>query len=255
MALNRIAGAKACNHQLSGSATIWASMVGSTISHYKVFSELGGGGRTALIAAAFYGHGEAARILLQQGADPDARDQNDHTASMLAAHRGHGILAKSLQNSEAKESEIKTQVGLKPTQPPHSMPSLPGKTTAPPSPQKLLEEVATRRAVYLQVAADRVRAVIQRLITQLKGKGYPVWLYDKGDGWYRALVGPFRDKESTKSYQQRLRNDGLDWWLRLLEDPRSRRRSPNLRPSELPTTDKQANVIPELCTAGAPEEG
>ena len=44
MALNRIPGGKACNRQVSGSATIWASMVGSTISHYKILSELGRGG-------------------------------------------------------------------------------------------------------------------------------------------------------------------------------------------------------------------
>ncbi len=41
MALSRIAGGKACNHQVSGSGTIWASMVGTTISHYKVTGKLG----------------------------------------------------------------------------------------------------------------------------------------------------------------------------------------------------------------------
>ena len=40
MDLNRITGGKACYHQLSGSGTIWASMVVSTISHYKVLSKL-----------------------------------------------------------------------------------------------------------------------------------------------------------------------------------------------------------------------
>ena len=48
MALNRIAGAKACNHQVSGSGTIWASMVGRTISHYKVTEKLGAGVQSVL---------------------------------------------------------------------------------------------------------------------------------------------------------------------------------------------------------------
>lgn len=144
------------------------------------------------MAAAFYRHGEAARILLQEGADLDARDQNDHTASMLAAHRGHGILAKSMQNSAANELEIKTQLGLKSTPPPHSRPSVPGKTTAPPFPQKLPEEMAAKRTVYLQVAAHRVRAVIQRLITQLREKGYPVWLYDEGRRVAQGIGGTFQ---------------------------------------------------------------
>ena len=44
MALNRIAGAKACNQQLSEARYNLADMVGRTISHYKVLSEVGRGG-------------------------------------------------------------------------------------------------------------------------------------------------------------------------------------------------------------------
>ncbi len=43
MAMNRIAGGKACNHQVSGSGTIPLSMVGKTISHYKILVNFGKG--------------------------------------------------------------------------------------------------------------------------------------------------------------------------------------------------------------------
>ena len=43
MALNRIAGGKACNHQLSEARYSLADVVGRTISHYKVTAELGPG--------------------------------------------------------------------------------------------------------------------------------------------------------------------------------------------------------------------
>ena len=43
MVLSQIAGGKACNHQVSGSGTIPMSMIGQTISDYKVTGKLGEG--------------------------------------------------------------------------------------------------------------------------------------------------------------------------------------------------------------------
>ena len=39
--MNQIAGGKACNHHLSGRATIFASMIGQTISHYRISAKFG----------------------------------------------------------------------------------------------------------------------------------------------------------------------------------------------------------------------
>ena len=44
MVLSQIAGGKACNHQVSEARYNLADMVGQTISHYKVLSELARGG-------------------------------------------------------------------------------------------------------------------------------------------------------------------------------------------------------------------
>ena len=44
MSLNQIAGGNACNHQVSEARYNLTVMVGQTISHYKVLSEVGRGG-------------------------------------------------------------------------------------------------------------------------------------------------------------------------------------------------------------------
>ncbi len=71
------------------------------------------------------------------------------------------------------------------------------------------------RSIHLQVAAVRVKDDAQSLVNKLKAKGYRVSLYDKAnDGWFRVVVGPFRDEDSAKADQKRLSADGLNSLLR-----------------------------------------
>lgn len=47
---------------------------------------------TALMAAAFYGHGEVVELLLKYGADKSVRDGGGNTALDMARRRGHAAL-------------------------------------------------------------------------------------------------------------------------------------------------------------------
>lgn len=55
-----------------------------------------GGGRTALHAAAEFGHAEAARMLLAHGMSPSTPDARGETALHVAARHGHGDVAHLL---------------------------------------------------------------------------------------------------------------------------------------------------------------
>jgi cell division protein FtsN len=71
------------------------------------------------------------------------------------------------------------------------------------------------RSIHLQVAAVRVKDDAQLLVNKLQAKGYRVSLNDKAnDGWYRVVVGPFKDEDSAKADQKRLSADGLNSLLR-----------------------------------------
>ena len=74
---------------------------------------------------------------------------------------------------------------------------------------------AIARSIHIQVAAMRVRADAQMLVGKLQAKKYPVALYDQaGDGWYRVVIGPFRDVASAKASQKKLAADGYKTILR-----------------------------------------
>jgi|SRR5947209_14261834 len=57
------------------------------------------GGATALHLAARYGHADAARRLLDAGAEPDAADDAGDTAVEVAIRHGHGELVALLRPS------------------------------------------------------------------------------------------------------------------------------------------------------------
>lgn len=104
--------------------------------------------------------------------------------------------------------------------PPKAQPP-PKKTEEKPDPPRPARESVSNAAaagsIHLQVAAVRVRADAQSYVKQLKAKGYPVSLYDRGgDGWFRVLVGPFSDMDAAEAYQKRLSTDGLDSIVRRL---------------------------------------
>ena len=71
-------------------------------------------GRTALHYASRGGHGEVVRMLLDNGSDPSAEDNDRLTPLHLAAGHGHGLCVKVLldggSNPSAMDSAGKTAV-------------------------------------------------------------------------------------------------------------------------------------------------
>ncbi len=66
-------------------------------------------------------------------------------------------------------------------------------------------------SLYLQVAAVRVRARAQKLVDELKDRGYAAQVDDQGeDGWYRVVLGPFADLEAARGLRDRLVQDGFE---------------------------------------------
>lgn len=59
-------------------------------------------GATPLMVAAFEGHEDVVRILLEAGADVNAKDAEGNTALSLATTRGHQDVIKLLKAKGAK---------------------------------------------------------------------------------------------------------------------------------------------------------
>ncbi len=93
----------------------------------------------------------------------------------------------------------------------------PAKPATPPAtaPAKSAPPVAAGSGDYqLQVLAVRVRPDAEVFLQQLKAKGHPATLSDRGDGWYRVMVGPFNSESEAKAYQPRLEKEGLESLIR-----------------------------------------
>ena len=61
-------------------------------------------GTTALMAAAYHGHVETVKLLLAAGANPNA-ERDEDTALKFAKEQGHGEIVASLRAAGAKESD------------------------------------------------------------------------------------------------------------------------------------------------------
>jgi ankyrin repeat protein len=59
-------------------------------------------GGTALMWAGVYGHDEAARVLMENGADPALKDEEGMTASAWAAKNKRDDMARLLRDAEKK---------------------------------------------------------------------------------------------------------------------------------------------------------
>ena len=57
-------------------------------------------GETALHWAAFYGHVEVAKVLIENGADVGAKDKNNETAVEIAIKCGYHQIAELIENSK-----------------------------------------------------------------------------------------------------------------------------------------------------------
>jgi cell division protein FtsN len=85
--------------------------------------------------------------------------------------------------------------------------SAPAATSSPP-------KAAADGDVQLQISAVRVKADAEVYVQQLKAKGHPAILSDRGDGWYRVMVGPFSSDSDAKAYQKRLEQEGVQSLIR-----------------------------------------
>ena len=62
------------------------------------------GGNAPLHLAAVEGHAEAARALLDHGADANVKNQSDDTPAHMAAYKGHAAVLKMLLEAKADPS-------------------------------------------------------------------------------------------------------------------------------------------------------
>ena len=60
-------------------------------------------GATVLMVAAFKGHAETARALIEAGADVNAKAKKGTTALMFAAKKGHTGIVELLKQAGARE--------------------------------------------------------------------------------------------------------------------------------------------------------
>lgn len=81
--------------------------------------------------------------------------------------------------------------------------SAPAKSAAPPP-------TSASGDIQLQISAVRVKGDAEVYVQQLKAKGHPAVLSDRGDGWYRVMVGPFGSDSDAKAYQKHLEKEGVD---------------------------------------------
>jgi DedD protein len=88
---------------------------------------------------------------------------------------------------------------------------------ATPKPAPSAAAAAAAGSYFLQVAAVTEAADADRVVGQLKAKGYPASVNtSKGDGWQRVVVGPFSSAEAAQAFETKLHKDGFDTMLRKL---------------------------------------
>lgn len=83
------------------------------LAHGARLDERNDNGSTPLMASAWFGNTEAVKLMLQAGANPILRDNQDRTAAILAFIRGHDELAhllklhaeRAVQNADVSKSD------------------------------------------------------------------------------------------------------------------------------------------------------
>jgi hypothetical protein len=80
---------------------------------------------------------------------------------------------------------------------------------------------APEGAFYVQVVAGRDRSAVERLIQELKGKGYPVKLFSEREGrgaLYKVRVGGYADRAQADEMAEKLRQEGhAGAWVTTIE--------------------------------------
>jgi cell division protein FtsN len=150
--------------------------------------------------------------LLQEAPKPSEPTESPKPA-------GSEIAAK-IQPSEAPPPVKKTEAPKPPPPPvaekkPEPKPTSTKPAAPPPAkPASSSPGQSVAQKAHLQIAAVRVRNDAEAYVGQLKGKGHAATLSDKGDGWFRVLVGPFDSAEAAKKYQEKLKQDGISSLMR-----------------------------------------
>jgi cell division protein FtsN len=112
------------------------------------------------------------------------------------------------QTVPAKEKPNPATQPLSKAEPP------PPRSSPPPAPAPPASSASADGPLHLQISAVRVEKDAEAFVQQLRSKGHPASVSNRGDGWYRIIVGPFNDEAAASAYQKRLRADGVESLLR-----------------------------------------
>jgi cell division protein FtsN len=183
-----------------------------------------------------FGHGEGARPAPELAeAPPPAPAQEEvrlPDSLLMPAEEEPSAAAPEPQRSEPKESprvvaEAPPAVPKaapapaapapqkQAAAPPPAVTPPAAKPTTPPRPRPAIQAAASAAGYNVQVSAVRVPADADNVAANLREKGYPAHIEaDRGDGWYRVLVGPFASREAAEESRNRLRSEGFSTILR-----------------------------------------
>lgn len=154
----------------------------------------------------------AAAAATQQASPPPAPTRTTPTPTRTTPAQAvpKPSPVEEAKKSSAPPASTKTAAATKTAAPKTSPPAQASASKSSPPPTAAV----AGGNIQLQISAVRVKGDAEVYVQQLKAKGHPALLSDRGDGWYRVMVGPFSSDSAAKDYQKRLEQEGVDSLIR-----------------------------------------